>query len=329
MALSSGFFTSSNGDRVYTADQLGGIFDGIIGNGVFATVPNFFMVTTSTATPSQTGYLPITVKSGKAWFDHVWVVNDADVVVELEPRSVQTRIDTVTLEINKDRAVRAARIVVVKGTPSATPVAPTWTDTATVHKYPLAHIAVAADVTTIGPGDIFNLIGTAACPWVTGALVTVTTNDLINQWSAQWEELKSVKSTTFDQMQAAKGSSFDTWYANVRSVFSETEYQNIMNRVASVNEIFWASFPASGWFETEPGSTIYACQASVPGMSSAYNPILVSGIAPDASAYDVRVYNRNFNIMAGGRGNTGDGVVWWFCYGSKPDIDMLVGFKGE
>ena len=44
MSVSSGFFNSLNGDRKYNAEQMSAIFDGLIIDGVFASIGTAFAV---------------------------------------------------------------------------------------------------------------------------------------------------------------------------------------------------------------------------------------------------------------------------------------------
>ena len=44
MPITSGFYNSVNGDRVYDADQFGSLFDGIISEGIFPNVGDKFFV---------------------------------------------------------------------------------------------------------------------------------------------------------------------------------------------------------------------------------------------------------------------------------------------
>lgn len=44
MSVSSGFFNSLNGDRKYNAAQMSAIFDGLIIDGVFASIGTAFAV---------------------------------------------------------------------------------------------------------------------------------------------------------------------------------------------------------------------------------------------------------------------------------------------
>ena len=45
MTIKSGFFNSLNHDRVYDADDINSIFDGIITDGVFGNIGKRFVVT--------------------------------------------------------------------------------------------------------------------------------------------------------------------------------------------------------------------------------------------------------------------------------------------
>ena len=54
MALTYGFYSSTNGDRKYSADQFGSLFEGIITNGVFMGIGKALEVTAGN-TPEDTG----------------------------------------------------------------------------------------------------------------------------------------------------------------------------------------------------------------------------------------------------------------------------------
>lgn len=162
MAVTYGFYNSVGGDRVYDAVQLSSMFDGIITDGIFESIGDAFEVTDGASG------MDIVVGTGKAWFDHTWTLNNSALVLTVEAADlVDPRIDTVVIEVNASAAVRANSIKIVKGTPAAVPSAPTLTNTAEVHQYPLANIAVAAGASTISAGNISNLVGTGFSPYVT------------------------------------------------------------------------------------------------------------------------------------------------------------------
>ena len=71
MALTYGFYNSVSSDREYDAIDMGRLFDGIILDGVYAALGDYFMVTEN-GTPDMN----VVVGTGRAWFDHTWSYND-------------------------------------------------------------------------------------------------------------------------------------------------------------------------------------------------------------------------------------------------------------
>lgn len=184
MTLTYGFYDSSSSDRVYNAKQFGSIFDGIIEDGVYAGIGGKLMVIEN----SPTG-MSVIVQSGRAWFDHTWTLNDANLVKTIAAAdALLNRIDVVYLEVNEDSGTRANSINVLTGTPASTPVAPTLTNTSVIHQYPLAHVYIGAAVTVITQANITNKVGTTSTPFVAGIIDYVTTNEIVAQWEAEWDQ---------------------------------------------------------------------------------------------------------------------------------------------
>ena len=182
MSLTSGFYDSLDSDRVYSATQFGSMFDGLISDGIFATYGGAFLV-------SPSSNLQLSVASGRAWFDNTWTYNDSALLISVDAAGAALpRIDLIVLETNKGSGVRANSIKVVKGTGNVTPVEPALTNTDDIKQYPLASIYVAANVTEITGSDITNKVGTTECPFVTGIIDTITTDDLLAQWNAEFTE---------------------------------------------------------------------------------------------------------------------------------------------
>lgn len=180
MAVTSGFFNSSNGDRRYTAEQFSALIDNLITDGVFATVGTAFSVEASGSV--------INIGVGRAWFNSVWVYNDASLpLAALSAEQLQNRIDAVVIEINHTESVRAGSIKMVRGTPANTPTNPTLVNTESVHQYPLAYIYRPAGQSEVLAEDITNMIGTSACPFVTGILQTINIESLFAQWQGEFD----------------------------------------------------------------------------------------------------------------------------------------------
>ena len=139
MAVKSGFFNSVEGDRVYNADDLSTVYEGIIKDGVVKGVGNDLAVKPSSGTT-------IFVDTGKAIVGDKWLRNTEHFDIELEPAdATYTRIDRIVVHLAATG--RIVNIQLVTGTPSAnpTPYYPRWSDA----YFDLAHITVPANVTTI------------------------------------------------------------------------------------------------------------------------------------------------------------------------------------
>lgn len=199
MSVTSGFFNSVSGDRRYSAEQFSAIFDGIISNGVFASVGGRFAVAPA-GVPNK-----MIVSTGRAWFNGVWINNDAALTLDLtEPSVIFDRYDAVVIEVNKDEAVREATIKVVTGTAGSTPAKPTLTNNGTIAQYPIAYVKRIVNVSTVAASNIEYVVGTAQCPYVTGPLEVVSMEAYIAQWRGQFNDwLDSVQEALSDDAEAA------------------------------------------------------------------------------------------------------------------------------
>ena len=182
MSVTSGFFNSLNSDRRYNAEQMSAIFNGIIKDGIFASIGTAFTVS------ADAGFT-VNIGIGRAWFDSIWVYNDAILPLTFdESEIVLDRIDAVVIEINKTEEVRAGSIKIVKGSPATFPSRPTLTKNAYVTQYPLAYVDVKAGRSSITQSMITSMIGTEDCPYITGILQVQSIDNIVAQWQAQWAE---------------------------------------------------------------------------------------------------------------------------------------------
>ena len=190
MAVTYGFYDSLNHDRLYNAQQMSAIFDGIINDGVFMSVGNQFHTVAGTG-------MQVIVKSGRAWFDSTWTLNDTEYPLSIDAADVLlTRIDAVVLEVNSEVATRANTIKVVKGAPASTPAKPTLTNTATIHQHALAYVTVAKNTTAITNSMIEIVVGKTETPYVTAILQTTDISDLFNKWENDFQVwFETVKGT--------------------------------------------------------------------------------------------------------------------------------------
>lgn len=219
MAITYGFYNSMNGDRKYDAVQLSSIFDGVIRDGVFQSIGGYL------ATKPGTG-MQVIVSPGKAWFDHTWTVNDADLPLDISPSDVTlSRYDAVILETDATKAVRENSIKVIKGTPASDPKKPTLTNEGDVHQHPLAYILVPGGSSSIQVQNIDIMVGKTECPFVTSILESVSIEALLEKWEGE-----------FKAWSAEKENDFQTWFDDLQSQMEGDVATNLQNQINKINQ---------------------------------------------------------------------------------------------
>lgn len=233
MSVSSGFFNSLNGDRKYNAAQMSAIFDGLIIDGVFASIGTAFAV-------KAAGGLTVNVGVGKAWFDHTWTVNDSILPMTApEAEVLLDRIDAVVLEVNGTESVRENTIKFVKGNPSSAPLRPTLTNEGNVHQYPLCYIYRKYGTAVINQADITPMVGTESTPFVTGILQTISLDELLGKWQDELDRFTDARSQEVDDWIAQEESDFTTWFDKMKADLQQE--QNVLDQwIASEQADFLA-----------------------------------------------------------------------------------------
>lgn len=206
--VTSGFFNSENGDRVYDADQMSMYFEGLVSSGVFEKVGDRLQVTAGTG-------MSVNVGTGRAIIKSKWVKNDAALNLPITAADVQkNRIDAIAIRF--DATARTVSIVVKEGTATTgTATPPTRAMGADVYELFLAYVNVPKTTTAITQDLITDLRWSANCGWVTGLIKQVTTSDLYDQWAAAYNAYYAQSTTTFNAYMSAKEAEFDTWFAHL------------------------------------------------------------------------------------------------------------------
>lgn len=210
MTVSSGFFNSVNHDRLYDAEQLSSIFDGVIVDGVYENVGEAFNVT---AYPDA--YNTVLVGTGRAWFDHTWTLNDSRFSITLDPpNEMLGRIDAIVIDVNKERDTRKNSIIYLKGDEATPDFPPALINTENHHQYPIAYITRHAEQNgPIKQSDIEITVGTGACPIVTGVLEAQNLENLMQQLDAEFNE----------------------WWDGIKDVLDENVVTNLQNQIDEIN----------------------------------------------------------------------------------------------
>ena len=231
MGVTSGFFNSVNGDRLYDAEQFSSFLDGIINDGVYQSVGNKFYVRAE-------GGMKVSVDTGRAWFDHTWTLNTTRYNLSLSAADTRYgRIDAVVLEVNKTERKNSFKIV--KGTAASTPKRPSLKKTTAIKQYALAYITVPVNAASIAQSGITYVVGSAETPLVSAlALAGIPTGGTIGQVLAKSSsEPGACGWYDYDKLP------FDKWYltdgineANVLAAYKFVERANKNQAMTPVNE---------------------------------------------------------------------------------------------
>ena len=207
MTIKSGFFNSLNHDRVYDADDINSIFDGIITDGVFGNIGKRFAVTPGSG-------MSVNIGTGKARFHQIFVENDANLVLQIPQSDVLlNRIDAVVIRVDRTMSGRTGNIVVLKGMPSQNPIAPTLSNDNQIWDMPIAYINVKANVNKVNSSDIQYLVGRNTTPLITAPMQTVNVESYVGKMEGQ----------------------FSDWFSNLKDNLSTNAAGNLQNQINTIN----------------------------------------------------------------------------------------------
>jgi hypothetical protein len=175
----SGFFNSVNGDRVYNAQQMSSIFEGLITDGVYEGVGDKLAVQPSAG-------MTIQIASGRGWCKKHWFSNSTPYQMTLEASDVTlNRWCAVCIKADDIDSVRDAKPVLKYSDYSTNPVKPIPENSETAKELILAYVYIKAGATEITASDIEDTRGNSElCGWVTGLIEQLSTTTLFTQWEA-------------------------------------------------------------------------------------------------------------------------------------------------
>lgn len=219
MAFSYGFYNAIDDDRSYNVHQFNDMFAGFIGKGIYATINDGFAVRGN----SEEGVYGVIVSSGRAFFNSLWVVNDDESTLLLNPiASGNPRIDAVVLTFDNEQTAEGRKVYlrVIEGTAAANPEPPDVTalNTSNVHNYTLALIRILPGATSITATEIEHKVGTSDIPYSLGMLQSITMDDKYSSWKSE----------------------FNTWLTNLQAAVTEeaiAQYETRINNVLTQTEI--------------------------------------------------------------------------------------------
>lgn len=178
-----GFFNSVNGDRLYNADQMSKMFEGLISDGVYEAVGNKLAVQASSG-------MVVQIATGRGWFNKRWVNNDAPYQITLESSDVTlNRYAAICIRVDTTDSVRSAIPYVKYSSFATNPTKPSMVRTDTIKEYCLAYVYIGKGVSAITQAAIEDTRQDAElCGWVTGLIDQITPETLYSQFTAQFNE---------------------------------------------------------------------------------------------------------------------------------------------
>lgn len=218
MAITSGFFNSVNGDRIYNAEQINDYLTGLVGKGVYESVGGRLQVKSNAGMKVQVASGKVTGSDGK------WLNNDSTLVLTLDAADlVLNRYDAIVAKLDSNQNQRTGTITIKKGTVASTPTKPTAERTQFVEEYILAYVYVGKGVTAITQAQIEDTrANTSICGFVTGLIKQVDTSQLFLQYQTAYAQFlnelnqwKSDQKSAFDAWRSQQKSSFDTWFTSL------------------------------------------------------------------------------------------------------------------
>ena len=191
MALTSGFFNSVSGDRVYNADQISSMFEGLISDGIYEDVGDAFQVLAATG-------MNVTVGTGRAMLNGKWAKNTAAITLTLnDAHALLNRYTAIVLRL--DISNRAVSVEMIDGTAASTPTKPAIVRNASYYDLLLAYVYVGTGVTAITQANIEDQrANTIYCGWVTGIIQQVDTSQLFLQWQNAYETFYNTETAAFE-----------------------------------------------------------------------------------------------------------------------------------
>lgn len=250
----SSFFNSREGDRRYKAEDWASYFASFISNGVMPLPSSGLQVVSGEN-------MTIQLREGKAWINGYFYNNTDYHNLTLDVADgVLNRIDRIV--IRWDLTARNILSAIKKGTPSASPVAPTLQRDADVYEIAVADVLVNKGATAITQGNITDQrLNGELCGVSAGIIQQIDTTEFNAQLQAWFKEYMDLSKQDFDNLVAYFNSlrlqsdveykafveylnayktqskaEFDTWFETIQAILDENAAGNLLNLINALQD---------------------------------------------------------------------------------------------
>ena len=280
----SGFFNSVNGDRLYNADQMSRIFEGLITDGVYESVGNKLAVQPNSG-------MVIQIATGRGWFGRHWVNNDSEYALTLEnPDVILNRYVAVCIRVDDTDAVRDAKPYLKYSDFATNPVKPTMERTELVKEYCLAYVYIKAGATAITASNIEDTrANESLCGWVTGLITQISTATLFAQYDAIFNEFMTRETTGFNEFFDEQMEAFNSWIEGLQDVINANTETMLVNALPTSLTL---SLPATGWVASNGA---YKQSVTVAGMNDTKSVIV--NPSTDSLSSEIKCSGQSTNTL--------------------------------
>lgn len=261
-----GFFNSVNGDRVYNADTISGIFEGLITDGVFYGVGDKMAVQPNSG-------MTIQIATGRGWFGGRWANNSTPYLMTLEAADVTlNRYAAICIKCDTTESVRSVQPVIKYSEYATNPIKPVMTRSETVSEYCLAYVYIPAGTTSISAANIEDSrADESVCGWVTGLIDQLDTNTLFTQFTAIFNE----------------------WFSGLQDDLNPNTEAML---VAALPKAVSVVLSAEGWVSTENG---YEQEVTIVGLNATKSVVITPAEESEDDYYtaNVRGLSQSINTL--------------------------------
>lgn len=201
-------------DREYKSDIFRKYFYSFVGNGVFAETGNALLVLSKTPEVME-----VVVKSGQAWAEGAFYINDDDLTLTIEPsHNTLNRIDAVVIRC--DYTERHMYATVVTGTPATTPSHYIPVRNANMFELKLAEVYVPFASLNVKQSNITDYRAVSAvCGWVTGYLQSIDADSFFEAYQLAYTQFMQELNTEADNLIQDTSDEFNTFLTGAKAEF--------------------------------------------------------------------------------------------------------------
>lgn len=268
MSVTYGFYNSFNGDRRYNAEQFGAIFDGVIEDGVYQYVTKDSNTAPFAVTPN--GGASVNVDVGRAWLNHTWTYNDANMSITLpDAHALYPRTDAIVIDVNLIERTNAITYVQASTTSASRLAELTWDTTNDHYQYLIAYITRPAGSSEITAENIAYKVGVlddsdpnarSKLKYVTSPVQSYSLESYYLQWKAAWENwygtvvgdgTSGSYPTAWQAWIDSQEDDFAAWLRNANRSIPSGSTANLIARLEAVENLVGGIESAEGYSYTD------------------------------------------------------------------------------